>query len=100
LDPSSIPPKGKPTYPDPSPGPTGRYLFRRRGGRGTRYGGFSGFGNQYRMQPFNPQPAYDTQPSIFLQWTVKSNAGNDPNAGAVSEMWRHESFGSNFEGII
>ena len=65
MDPSSNPPKGKPTYPDPSPGPTGRYLFRRRGGRGTRYGGFSGFGNQYRMQPFTPQPAYDTQPSNF-----------------------------------
>ena len=65
MDPSSNPPKGKPTYPDPSPGPTGRYLFRRRGGRGTRYGGFTGFGNQYRMQPFNPQPAYDTQPSNF-----------------------------------
>jgi len=38
-----------------------RYSFPRRGGRGTRYGGFSGFSGQYGMQSFNPQPAYDVQ---------------------------------------
>jgi len=44
---------------------TGRYSFPRRGGRDTRYGGFSKFSGQYGMQSFNPRSAYDAQSSNF-----------------------------------
>ena len=85
-----------PNCPSRSFSTRGRYSFPRRGGRSTRYGGFSGYSGQYGMQPYNPQPAYDVQPSNFY-------AGQSNQPPAMTQMQtqcskcagqRHESFNS------
>jgi len=74
----------------------GRYSCSRRDGRDTRYSGFSGFSGLYGMQPYNPQPAYDVQPSNFY-------AGQSNQPPVMTQMQtqcpkcggqRHESFNS------